>query len=163
MPVVEPSSDLKIVRAETPGNVAAVKTLFQDYLRFVENFLDESLAFQDTAGEFARFPDSYDALFLARLGGAPVGAAGLKRFDARRGELKRLFVREAARGRGLGERLIAATVGAARARGYAALLLDTDPGLVHANRIYERMGFRYTACYYPNPRQDRSRYMVLEF
>lgn len=151
----------EVLRADTPETLAAVELLFRDYLAFVEDFLGESLAFQDTAREFAEFPATYDAVFLARLDGADVGAIGLKRFDETRAELKRLYVREAGRGHGFGQLLVSASLAEARARGYRTALLDTDPGLVHANRIYERLGFADVPRYYSNPREDRSRYMAL--
>ena len=164
-PAKLPPADLPIIavrKVEDPDGIADVRELFVEYLHFVEDFLGESLDFQDTEREFAEFPATYDALFLATRNGHPVGAAGLKAFDATRGELKRLYVREAGRGLGLGQLLITATLAEARLRGYRTLLLDTDPGLHHANRIYERLGFRDVDCYYDNPRQDRSRYMALE-
>lgn len=152
-----PRSTLR--RAQTPEDIAAVRAVFLDYLGFIEDYLGQSLDFQGTEREFADFPDTYDALWLASLDGRAVGAVGLKPFDAERAELKRLFVRDAGRGYGLGEALCRACIEGARAAGYRTLLLDTDPGLGHANAIYERLGFADTERYYANPMD--SRFMAL--
>ena len=149
----------RIIRAETPGDIAAVRALMLDYLRFIEAYLGQSLSFQGTQAEFADFPNSYDALWLAQVSGAPVGAVGLKPFDAGRAELKRLYVAPQARGLGLGEALCRACIEGARVKGYRALLLDTDHGLSQANAVYERLGFTDVPRYYDNPMD--SRFMAL--
>ena len=149
-----------VTPATTPEDIAAVKAIFLDYLHFIEDYLGQSLSFQGTEAEFAGFPQSYDALWLARVGGEPVGAVGLKPFAAGEAELKRLYVLPAGRGHGLGEALCRACVEGARAHGYARLLLDTDRGLTHANAVYERLGFTDVPKYYDNPMD--SRFMALE-
>ena len=157
-----PEPDPAVGPATAPEDIAAVEGLFRLYLRFVEDFLGASLDFQGTEREFATFPATYDALFLARLDGKAVGACGVKPFDPGRCELKRLFVRPEGRGHALGRRLTEAAIRDARGRGYTAMLLDTNPGLLHANRIYEALGFRDIPAYYPNPLGEASRYMALD-
>lgn len=147
-------------RATTPDDIARVKALFLDYLRFIETYLGQTLSFQGTEAEFADFPQTYDALWLATLNDAPAGAVGLKPFEPGTAELKRLWVSPDARGHGLGEALCIACIAGARAQGYTRLLLDTDRGLTHANSVYERLGFRDIARYYDNPMD--SRFMALD-
>lgn len=149
-----------IQRATTPADIALVKALFLDYLRFIERYLGQSLSFQGTDAEFADFPQTYDALWLARLRDTPIGAVGLKPFSPGTAELKRLWVSPEGRGHSIGDALCCAVVDGARDRGYQRLLLDTDRGLTHANSIYERLGFRDTDKYYDNPMD--SRFMALE-
>ncbi|GHA99929.1 hypothetical protein GCM10009069_23430 [Algimonas arctica] len=150
--------DLK--RATTPDDIAHVKALFLDYLRFIEAYLGQSLSFQGTDTEFADFPQTYDALWLATFNGAPAGAVGLKPFEPGTAELKRLWVTPEARGHGIGDALCVACITGARAHGYQRLLLDTDRGLTHANGVYERLGFRDIDRYYDNPMD--SRFMALD-
>ncbi len=151
---------MSIARATSPEDIAAVKALFLDYLRFIEDYLGQSLSFQGTEAEFAGFPDRYDALWLATHDGRPVGAVGLKPFEGDTAELKRLWVAPGARGLGFGETLCRACIEGAREAGYKRLLLDTDRGLGHANAIYEALGFRDIEKYYDNPMD--SRFMALE-
>lgn len=150
---------MDIRRATAPDDIAHVKALFLDYLRFIETYLGQSLSFQGTAAEFADFPQTYAGLWLASLDGGPSGAVGLKPFAPNTAELKRLWVAPDARGHGIGEALCVACIKGARAQGYSRLLLDTDRGLTHANRVYERLGFRDIDRYYDNPMD--SRFMAL--
>lgn len=152
---------VSVRRAETAEEIAAVKAIFLDYLRFVEDFLGESLSFQGTETEFATFPGVYDALWLASVDDTPVGAVGIKPFRDDICELKRLFVRPAGRGHTLGRRLTEASIRGARDMGYVTIYLDTNAGLTHANAVYEGLGFRDIASYYDNPLGDSSRYMAL--
>lgn len=151
---------MEIIRATSPTEIAQVKALFLDYLRFIEAYLGQSLSFQGTESEFADFPQTYDALWLAILDDNPVGAVGLKPFKGKSGELKRLWVDPAARGHQIGDALCQTCVQGARDQGYNRLLLDTDRGLTNANAIYERLGFRDIERYYDNPMD--SRFMALD-
>ncbi len=137
------------------ADILAVKALFLDYLNFVEDFLGESLEFQKTDEEFTSFPKFYDALYIAKINGNPVGACGLKPFKDDICELKRLYCRPGARGHGLGRQLIELCLKDAKDRGYAKIYLDTDHGLVHANTIYEALGFKDIERYYDNPMDSR--------
>jgi putative acetyltransferase len=82
-----------------------------------------------------------NAQFLvARLGGKPVGCIALVDM-LRYGELKRLFVDTAARGLGLGQRLVAEAEAAARDVGLSVLRLETGPELVPAVNLYRSLGY----------------------
>jgi len=85
-----PAPDIHIGLAQTAADIAAVKSLFLEYLSFIENFLCQPLDFQDTETEFSTFPDLYDYLILAKLSDKPVAACGVKTFKPGIAELKRL-------------------------------------------------------------------------
>jgi putative acetyltransferase len=83
-----------------------------------------------------------NAQFLvARVDGKAVGCIALVD-NLRYGELKRLFVDAAARGLGLGQRLVAAAEAAARDVGLKVLRLETGPELVPAVKLYRSLGYR---------------------
>jgi GNAT superfamily N-acetyltransferase len=98
------------------------------------------------AGELAalaegRVPWS-GALFLARAGSRPVGTAGVRFHDDGSAELKRMYVRPVARGRGVGHELVEAVVDAAEAHGCDRLWLETKRGAMDAAiAVYARHGF----------------------
>lgn len=146
---------LKIKRAETPDDIAIIRAIFVEYLEFVEDYLGQTLAFQGTDKEFADFPQTYDALFLAILNGKPIAACGIKPFKDKICELKRLYCRPEGRGNAAGLKLSQAAIEAAKTIGYTTMYLDTDHGLTHANSIYEKLGFQDIEKYYDNPMDSR--------
>ncbi len=148
-------SKIVIKRAETPEDIASVRSVFLEYLQFVEAYLGQDLSFQGTEKEFADFPQTYDALFLGTLNDVPVAACGLKPFKSGICELKRLYCRPAGRGHGLGVKLSQAALDEAKLLGYTKMYLDTDHGLTHANAVYEHLGFCDIEKYYDNPMDSR--------
>ena len=117
--------------------------------------LNLDLSFQNFAHELEHLASEYvpptGAFLLAEEQGAHVGCVGLRQFSDRVGEVKRLYVSPAARGRGVGRLLAEGVVAAARQLGYTRLLLDTLPSMKEAQSMYVSMGFRPTVPYRFNP------------
>ena len=89
--------------------------------------------------------------YAPELGTAPAGIAG--GFEAGPGtiELVSMWVRPRARGHGIGQALVEAVAGWARARGASRLHLWVTENNRHARLLYERCGFRPTAERQPLP------------
>ena len=142
-----------IVRAAGPRLLDEARTLFQEYGRS----LPIDLTFQRFDEELRSMATMYGppsgCLLLALDGEEPAGCVAVRRLDAARCEMKRLFVRPSHRGRGTGEALARAAVDEARALGYAAMRLDTLPSMHAAIALYRSLGFRDIAPYYDNPHQ----------
>jgi carbonic anhydrase len=160
--------NLRVVAARTEAEWAAAERLVRAYLAELPFPVD----FQDVDAELADLPGAYgapDGAMLLVVGGehgdgnerAPVGVAGIRRFDAEDGELKRMYLVPAARGRGTGRALAVAAIGAARARGYRRLLLDTVGRLEAAIALYRSLGFVEVDAYRHNPIDD-ARYFALD-
>lgn len=132
---------VEIATATTPVDVAAVADLFREYVYRIGRELGIDVAYQDFAGEMATFPDRYELLLLARVEGAAAAAVALKRLSATECEMKRLYCRDAFRGLGLGQTLVARIIEAARGRGYRVMRLDTHASMGPAIRLYESFGF----------------------
>lgn len=79
--------------------------------------------------------------FMAHIGGAAVGCGALALFDDY-AEVKRMYTREAARGRGIGKALLGKLETEARDAGKPMLRLETGTLQTAAIRLYERCGFR---------------------
>jgi putative acetyltransferase len=86
--------------------------------------------------------------FVARLDGAPVGCAGVALF-ADLAEVKRMYVRPAARGRGIADALLARIETVTRDAGLARLCLETGDRQIAAIRVYARAGFSRCAAFGP--------------
>jgi GNAT superfamily N-acetyltransferase len=90
----------------------------------------------------AEVADGDGAFLVFYRGGAAVGCGALRRLDAETGELKRMYVAPAARGTGLGRRLVAALEAEARALGVRRLVLETGIRQAAALTLYAATGFR---------------------
>jgi GNAT superfamily N-acetyltransferase len=128
-----------------------VATLFREYSALVA----EALCFQNFDQELAALPGEYappgGVLLIARDAQGALGCVGLRHHGPASGEMKRMYVRDRARGSGLGRRLAVAVIEQARARGYRRLLLDTLPKLTTAIALYRSLGFRETGPYLASP------------
>jgi len=79
--------------------------------------------------------------FVARLDGVAVGCGGVALFDDF-AEVKRMYVREEARGRGVADALLGRLEGEARTARLNTVRLETGDRQLAAMRFYERNGFR---------------------
>jgi GNAT superfamily N-acetyltransferase len=137
--------DITEVRAA--ADVAAVGELLREYATAVGVDLD----YQGFSAELATLPGQYappsGELLLARVSGEVAGCVALRALDQSTLEMKRLYVRPAIRGAGLGRRLVAAAITVARKNGYTELRLDTLAGMAAAQALYSSLGFIETAAY----------------
>jgi putative acetyltransferase len=145
------------VRITTADSQAldTVREIFREYAAG----LGVDLCFQQFDEELAGLPGDYGAprgaLLLATVGGQVAGCCALRPLDSadypNASEMKRLYVRRAFRGLGLGRQLVEATLDAARQAGYACVLLDTLDDMEAARTLYEDLGFGEIPPYYHNP------------
>ncbi|MGD0910735.1 MAG: GNAT family N-acetyltransferase [Terracidiphilus sp.] len=123
------------------NDLAAVRVLLEEYW----NSFGFTPCFQNFGAELAGLPGAYapptGRLALVRMNDEPAGCVALRRVDDRRAEPKRLYVRPAWRGHGLGRALLKWVMDEARAAGYSALVGDTMPQMSEALALYRQMGF----------------------
>ncbi len=81
------------------------------------------------------------AFLVVRLDGEPIGCGAVRKLNEDEAELKRMFVRPAARNRKIGAVIVDALEAEARLLGVKRLLLETALYLEPAVRMYERAGF----------------------
>lgn len=133
--------EIVLSQVDGPELVATARELFREY----SEAIGTDLEYQGFSAELAALPEPYvpphGALLVAHAGADVAGCVCLRRLDSRTGEMKRLYVRAAYRGTGLGKRLVEAAVHAARRAGYRELRLDTLPTMTSAQALYRRMGF----------------------
>jgi DNA-binding MarR family transcriptional regulator/GNAT superfamily N-acetyltransferase len=108
----------------------------------------------------SRDPDAEDmlrprgAFIVAISDGLPVGCVGLKGTGSELGEIKRLWVAPAARGLGLGRRLLETAESAAREISIRVLRLDTNSALPEASQLYRSSGWREIERFNDDPYPD---------
>lgn len=140
---------------ESPADLETLRTLFREYAQA----LGVDLCFQNFGRELALLPGDYapprGALLLAEVEGEAAGCCALRPLDSsdypNAGEMKRLYVRRAFRGFGLGRELAEATLDLARQAGYGCVLLDTLDDMESARALYAGLGFEEIPPYYHNP------------
>ena len=142
----------------TPSRPAEFESLRQ-ILREYARGLGVDLCFQNFDQELATLPGEYSpprgALLMAMVDGEVAGCCALRAIDnadyPNASEMKRLYVRPAFRGLGLGRQLAEAAMDAARQGGYACVLLDTLSDMEAARALYTDLGFHEIPPYYHNP------------
>jgi len=143
-----------LVSMKTPGEMPLVRTLFEEYAAS----LDIDLCFQDFDRELDSLPGRYappeGAIIVAFAGDEPAGCVALRKIDGGVCEMKRLYVRPAHRGKGIGRALAEAVIERAREIGYASLKLDTLRSMAEANALYLSLGFTECSPYRYNPCSD---------
>jgi ribosomal protein S18 acetylase RimI-like enzyme len=142
---------VEIVAGHGAERVPIARQLFEEYA----GSLGVDLGFQDFDRELAELPGEYappaGRLLLALDGKEPAGCVGLRPLGPGVCEMKRLYVRPAHRGSGLGRVLAERIVEAGRDAGYERMRLDTLPTMHAARALYRSLGFMEIDAYRPNP------------
>jgi ribosomal protein S18 acetylase RimI-like enzyme len=107
-------------------------------------------------------------LYLVRADGEPVATGVLKPLDDDTGEIKRLYVRPVARGRGIARMVVEQLLSDARSIGYRRVRLDTLVFMTEALALYRSLGFRPIDAYTDGETarygiEDQSVYLELGF
>lgn len=145
-------ASMKFIQAESVAEVASVRELFEEYAAS----LGFDLCFQSFDKELAGLPGNYSLpngrLWLAVADEGLAGCIALRKLDDETCEMKRLYVRPAFRGTGLGRTLTEKLIEAARQQDYKQMRLDTIPGKMDsAIVLYRSLGFKEIEPYYLNP------------
>jgi GNAT superfamily N-acetyltransferase len=151
----EHPSDLERLAVEIvpfePEHAAGFVTLVRDTLREFgfepDAELDRDL--DDPAGTYA-------ALWIALAGGVVVGSIALRDLGGDAYMLKRMYLRSACRGSGVGKQLLATALDWARANRARVVRLDTTERMAAARHLYESVGFVQVPGEGP-PRQGQQR------
>lgn len=132
-------------------DLAAVRALWGEYWESI----GLSREFQGFARELEGLPGAYappgGRLLLALVDGEVAGTGALRPLEGRACEMKRVYVRPAYRGTGLGRQLLARLLDEARAAGYAEVYCDTLESMDDAQRMYRRAGFENVGPYSEDP------------
>jgi GNAT superfamily N-acetyltransferase len=141
----------EIRQAVSAEDVETARELFREY----ERSIGISLCFQNFAEEVATLPGAYappsGRLLIAFVGGHAGGCVAIRQIGDGVAEMKRLYVRPAHRGTGLGRKLAEAVLDEAGAAGYRTVRLDTLATMKAAQALYLSMGFTDIPPYNEHP------------
>lgn len=159
-----------IVDAHEPPRLDRARAIFAEYGRSIENVAACSLRHQGFNDELASLPGLYappprgrGCILLAYSAGTtpagcapgePIGCIALRPAPGMPNdtcEMKRMYVRESARGRGAGRLLAEELIARARALGYARMVLDTAKVMLPAIALYRSLGFEECERYNSDP------------
>lgn len=111
------------------------KELFSRYGKKQEEYTD----FNDVSG--------VDHAVVALDGENPIGCGCFKRYDDKTAEIKRMYVKDETRGRGVAQGILKNLEGWAKNLGYEKLVLQTGSLQPEAINLYGKIGFTQTECY----------------
>ena len=139
----------QIARVESGEDEPALRNLLAEFNEWMAGYAGDAY---DPDDELAEALDSLDEeseswAWISRVGGEPAGCVLLYGETDELAEFRRLYVRPAHRGEGVGRRLVRTVVDRARAEGYETLGLTTPPWSESAQALYESMGFERTPPY----------------
>ena len=143
---------MRIFQANTQEDIERARGLFEEYATGI----GISLCFQNFDQEVKNLPGNYappdGRLLLATEEDQLAGCIAMRKLEPGVCEMKRLFLRPAFRGQGLGKLLVESIIGEARKLGYTRMRLDTLPGRMDkAIALYHSIGFVEIGPYCENP------------
>jgi ribosomal protein S18 acetylase RimI-like enzyme len=143
--------EVSLVIAKTSEQFAEGRKLFEEYAASL-NF---NLCFQGFTEELNQLDQQYNAptgaLILAYVNSNAVAAVGIRQFEPKKAELKRMYTKPQYRRQKIGNKLLNKAIILATELGYKQLLLDTLPEMKAAITLYEESGFIITEPYRFNP------------
>jgi GNAT superfamily N-acetyltransferase len=140
---------VEIRNADLARELQVVRTLWLEYLSWANGELETKFGFrfpiekalEDDLTSIAKFQPPDGRLLLAVERDEAVGIACLRKMSPGTAEIKRMFVRPALRGTGLGGALLDRLVTEARASGFERIRLDSARFMETAHALYRSRGF----------------------
>ncbi|MEX1132152.1 MAG: GNAT family N-acetyltransferase [Flavobacteriales bacterium] len=164
---------LRIVQADTPELLTLATDLLRDFpphqrrryaahLHIVDRYFDDATYARELANLPAHYGAPQGCVLLAMEGEEAMGAVCLRKLDDEACEMKRLFVPEQYRGKGIAKALVNALFDAALLRNYRVMRLDTGSFMTEALALYGSFGFERIPPYYPVDETLASEFVFME-
>lgn len=144
----------EITKPITEKDFDLVKDIFMEY----QQYLNVDLCFQSFESELNNLKNIYEppkgTILIVKAAEEIVACVALKPIEENNCEMKRLYVKPAFRGNGLGQKLVESLIEFATLNKYNKMKLDTLVSLKEAVILYKKMGFVETKPYVYNPLND---------
>ena len=135
------------IRPINENDNAAIATIIRSSLKEFGADHPGTVYFDESTDHLSRvFQADGSFYFIAEVKGELLGGAGIyptEGLPEGACELVKMYLAPAARGQGLGKKLMQQCLDTAKANGYSKLYLETMPELVKAIPMYEKFGFTY--------------------
>ncbi|MFN3912713.1 GNAT family N-acetyltransferase [Hyphomonas sp.] len=170
---MRPASVVTVHEAVSPLEVNAFGGLISEYVAWCRErykndpwLIEMAFSHQGLDAELLKLTELYappnGRMLIAEDAYEVLGGVAFKRVDARTCEMKRMFVRTAANGRGLGRMLCTALLKAAALDDYKVMRLDTSREMVEAIGLYKSFGFKETEPFIDYPERMRPMMIFME-
>ena len=139
----------RIVIADKDLHSREIRLLFLEYLVWAASRVLSDFGWNVSADEIVerdmvsldKFMPQNGRLLIAFVDEAPVGIACLKELTGDIGEIKRMYIQPALRGRVIGKALLLKLIDEALTIGYTCLRLDSASFMTEAHNLYHSLGF----------------------
>lgn len=160
---------IKIKEAQNIDDYLEVKKLILEYVSWLKveggHEIKVTLSSQNLDKELDTLPVTYGypdgAIFLALKNNKAIAVAGIKRFNNKECEVKRMFVQPGSRGLGIGRLLLTKCIEIAKRLNYETIKLDTTGFMKSAIKLYFDCGFIEIQAYRQNTHKE-ARYFELD-
>lgn len=137
--------------AKTDVEYSSAAVLFKEYA----DGLNIDLGFQHFEEELGLLKTMYSTpdggIILYKIENEFIACVAIRKIDSQTAELKRMFVRLAYQGHGIGKILLLKAIELAKAANYSCIKLDTLSYMTAAINLYKQYGFCEIPAYYHNP------------
>ena len=130
---------------------ATAHALLGEYFAYREQTFPTAAGYVTTFPDPAAFEQPDGVFVVVQVDGEDVGCGGIRSLGAGRFEVKHLWLRPSAQGRGLGRALLAELERRALLLGATELVLDTNASLEAAGGLYRSSGYVDVEPYNDNP------------
>lgn len=141
-------------KLETDKEIIRAKGLILEYIKW----LNTDLSFQNIDDELNNFPEKYQEpngdFIIAKDNEDVIGCVGIRKIEKNVCEMKRLFVKDNYKGKGIGKKLVEKIMEEAKIKNYHKIRLDTSNTMQAALGIYYKFGFYDIKSYYNNPHDN---------
>ena len=155
-------AEIIIRDAETPADFDMVRQLCWEYRSFLINlgpretevvghYYPEAVYHDILATQETQYTAPVGATFVACMGEEIVGCGAFHTFAPGVAEIKRVFLRDQARGLGGGRKMMEALIARIREMGFERIYMDTGRPLTTARALYKKLGFRERGPYDQTP------------
>jgi GNAT superfamily N-acetyltransferase len=161
-----------IYQVETEEHRDSVRKLFWEYLHWANTKINEEFGFnfdiktmlEEDMQNLDKFYPPDGRLLLADSDNQVAGIACLRKIKNDICEVKRMYVREAFRGTGIGRMLLDKLIEAAQDSGYPRVRLDSARFMYEAHSLYRSFGFQEIDPYPESeiPEEFQSNWLFME-